>query len=205
MDVLEFLQATFPDKRQIILIPSSNGDNSSLDSYSFERQDLQFLNNVYCFPPLPIIGMVLKYLEQQKIDCVLILPATNEPWVNLVSAYIVDLEVVSKPFCAKAFTVLNNSGKKVSKKYPFSMIAVKLSFKNTSSILQHLLWLFCSFQILDGYQSPTTTVDRSRLRGLGIYSENVIDDVPFQAKYSLGRFYGAAFLLLNNIEDWFIL
>ena len=36
MDVLEFLQATFPDKRQIILIPSSNGDNSSLDSYSFE-------------------------------------------------------------------------------------------------------------------------------------------------------------------------
>ena len=102
-------------------------------------QDLQFLNNVYCFPPLPIIGMVLKYLEQQKIDCVLILPATNEPWVNLVSAYIVDLEVVSKPFCAKAFTVLNNSGKKVSKKYPFSMIAVKLSFKNTSSLLQHLL------------------------------------------------------------------
>ena len=102
-------------------------------------QDLQVLNNVYCFPPLPIIGMVLKYLEQQKIDCVLILPATNEPWVNLVSAYIVDLEVVSKPFCAKAFTVLNNSGKKVSKKYPFSMIAVKLSFKNTSSILQHLL------------------------------------------------------------------
>ena len=46
-------------------------------------------------------------------------------------------------------------------------------------------------------------MDRSRLRGLGIYSENVnvIDDVPFQAKYSLGRFYGAAFLLLNNIED----
>ena len=38
MDVLEFLQATFPDKRhaQIILIPSRNGDNSSLDSYSFE-------------------------------------------------------------------------------------------------------------------------------------------------------------------------
>ena len=38
-DVLEFLQATFPDKRQIILIPSGNGDNSSLDSYSFEVLD----------------------------------------------------------------------------------------------------------------------------------------------------------------------
>jgi hypothetical protein len=54
---------------------------------------------------------------------------------------------------------------------------------------------------LDGYQSPTVTVDRSRLRGLGINSENVINDVPFHTKYSLGRFYGAAFLLLNNIED----
>ena len=36
MDVLEFLHATFPDKRQIILVPSGNGNNSSLDSYSFE-------------------------------------------------------------------------------------------------------------------------------------------------------------------------
>lgn len=35
-DVLEFLHATFPDKRQIILVPSGNGNNSSLDTYSFE-------------------------------------------------------------------------------------------------------------------------------------------------------------------------
>ena len=102
-------------------------------------QNLQFLNNVYCFPPLPIIGMVLKYLEQQKVDCVLILPGTNEPWVNLVSAYITDLEVISKPYCTRAFSVLRNSGERVPKKYPFSMIAVKLSFKDTSSLLQHLL------------------------------------------------------------------
>ena len=56
-------------------------------------------------------------------------------------------------------------------------------------------------QVPDGYQTPTDTVDRSRPRGLGIYSENVINDVPFVTKYSLGRFYGAAFLLLNNNED----
>jgi len=30
-------------------------------------------------------------------------------------------------------------------------------------------------------------VDRSRLRGLGINSENVINDVPFATKYLLGR------------------
>ena len=74
-------------------------------------QNLQLLDKVYCFPPLPIVGMVVKYLEQQKVDCVLVLPATNEPWVNLVSAYITDLEVISKPYFTKAFSVLNNSGK----------------------------------------------------------------------------------------------
>ena len=54
MDVLEFLQATFTDKRQIILAPSSNGNNSSLDSYSFET-----LEEVVHFKPqeesVPII------------------------------------------------------------------------------------------------------------------------------------------------------
>jgi len=53
-DVLEFLQATFPDRRQIILIPSSNGNNSSLDTYSFEM-----LEEIVHFKPqvesMPII------------------------------------------------------------------------------------------------------------------------------------------------------
>jgi len=102
-------------------------------------QNLLHLNNVYCFPPIPIIGTVLKYLEQQRVDCVLVVPATNEPWVNLVSAYITDLEVISKPFCTNTFTILNNSGKRIPKKYPYSMLAVKLSFKKSSSLLKHLL------------------------------------------------------------------
>ena len=111
----------------------SPGLEASLSQYSLHQ------DKVYCFPPLPIVGTVLEYLEQQKMDCVLVLPATNEPWVNLVSAYIIDLEVISKPFCTKAFTVLNNSGKRIPKKYPFSMLAVKLSFKENSSLLKHLL------------------------------------------------------------------
>ena len=53
-DVLEFLHATFPDKRQIILVPSGNGNNSSLDSYSFET-----LEEIVLFKPqvesVPII------------------------------------------------------------------------------------------------------------------------------------------------------
>ena len=34
------------------------------------NQELNFLERVYCFPPFPIIGMLLKHLEQQKINCV---------------------------------------------------------------------------------------------------------------------------------------
>ena len=126
-------------------------------------------------------------MEQQKVDCVLVLPAINDPWVNLVSSYIIDLEVISKPYCTNAFTVLNNSGIRVPKKYPYSMLAVKLSFEKPSSLLQHLFWLLFFIQVNDGYQSPTITIDRTRLRGLGIYSENVIDDVPFQTTYKFGR------------------
>ena len=101
-------------------------------------QNLSRLEEIFCFPPFPIIGMVLKYLEQQKVDCVMVIPAMNSPWVNLVSSYLVDLIEVSPPFDHKAFSVLNNSGKRIPKKYPHSMIAVKLSFSSVSQTLKYL-------------------------------------------------------------------
>ena len=58
-------------------------------------QDLTKLEGIFCFPPIPVIGMVLKYLEQQKVDCIMILPAINSPWVNLVSSYMVDFMEIS--------------------------------------------------------------------------------------------------------------
>ena len=42
-------------------------------------QDLPKLEGVFCFPPIPVIGMILKYLEQQEVDCVMVIPATNSP------------------------------------------------------------------------------------------------------------------------------
>ena len=78
-------------------------------------QNLQFLDNIYCFPPIPIVGMVLKFLEQQQKDCIMVVPAINAPWVNLMSSYIVDLMVLVNPFDTKAFTVLNASGKRIPK------------------------------------------------------------------------------------------
>ena len=74
-------------------------------------QNLIWVRNAYCFPPIPMIGMVLKFLEEQKKNCVMILPAINSSWVNLVSAYIVDLVEISKPYQGTQFTVLNQSGK----------------------------------------------------------------------------------------------
>ena len=59
----------------------------------------------FLLSPIPMIGMVLKFLKEQKKDCVMILLAINAPWVNQVSAHIVDLMELSKPFQATQFTV----------------------------------------------------------------------------------------------------
>ena len=109
--------------------------SSGTDLFS---QNISWIKSAYCFPPIPMIGMVLKFLREQKKDCVMILPAINAPWVNLVSAHIVDLVEISKPFQATQFTVLNNSGKRIPKKYPYAMIAVKLCFENMPNTLSYL-------------------------------------------------------------------
>ena len=101
-------------------------------------QNLLWVNGAYCFPPTPLIGMVVKLLKEQKLNCVMILPAINAPWVNQVSAHIVDLMEISKPFQATQFTVLNQSGKRIPKKYPHAMIAVKLCFENVPNTLTYL-------------------------------------------------------------------
>ena len=44
----------------------------------------------------------------------------------------------SKPFSTKCFTILNGTGVRVPKKYPFAMIAVKMNFNKKCSVLAHL-------------------------------------------------------------------
>ena len=36
-------------------------------------QDLTKLQGIFCFPPIPVIGMIIKYLEQQEVDCVIVI------------------------------------------------------------------------------------------------------------------------------------
>ena len=101
-------------------------------------QNLEWVEDAYCFPPIPMIGMVLNFLRKQKKNCVVVLPAINASWVNLVSAHMVDLLEISKPFQTTQFSVLNKSGQRVPKQYPHSMIAVKLCFENTTTTLSYL-------------------------------------------------------------------
>ena len=101
-------------------------------------QKVTHLSRVYCFPPKPIIGMVLKFLQQNKLSCVIILPAINASWVNLVSAFMEDAICIAQPFDSTVFTVLNNQGRCVQKKYPFAMLAVKLNFNCPFKTLNYL-------------------------------------------------------------------
>ena len=45
-------------------------------------QQLQLLDGLFCFPPDPVIFMVLRLLQAHKKACVILVPAVNAPWVN---------------------------------------------------------------------------------------------------------------------------
>ena len=101
-------------------------------------RNLILLEGIYCFPPIPMIGKLLKHLQAQKVQCVLVIPSTNSSWVNLVSSYIQDLMVVTQLYSGKAFSVLNAQGKRIPKKFPHAMLAVKLNFAFESKTLKQL-------------------------------------------------------------------
>ena len=84
---------------------------------------MNWIMTAYCFLSLPMIGMMLNFFKHQKKDCVMIVPAINAPWVNLVSAHMVDLFEISRPFETNHFTTLNQSGRRVPKKYPHAIYA----------------------------------------------------------------------------------
>ena len=115
--------------------------DSSTQGVDLFQQRPTHLTNIYCFPPIPIIGMVLKFLQQNRLNCVIILPAINASWVNLVATYMEDAICISEPFDHNVFEVLNNQGKYIRKKYPFAMLAVKINF---SVPFQTLKYIFCN-------------------------------------------------------------
>ena len=91
-------------------------------------QNFKDMNNPFCFPPDPVISMVLGYLKVHKQSCVLLLPALNAIWVNLLREFTVGTMLVAKPFDNRAFTISHPTGKRVPKLFYHPMIAVKLVF-----------------------------------------------------------------------------
>ena len=62
-------------------------------------QDFTNLQGIFCFPSVPTIyRKVVEVFGTAKVDCVIIIPGTNPPWVNSVLSYLVDLQQVSAPY-----------------------------------------------------------------------------------------------------------
>jgi len=92
------------------------------------KQELHSCQEMFCFPPLPMISKVLKHLEQQKVSCVMVLPKIWAPWSNLMNQHKLACFDLSQPYNSACFTVTHAMGKKVPKKFPYVMEVVYLSF-----------------------------------------------------------------------------
>jgi hypothetical protein len=93
------------------------------------KQQLHLLEEVFCFPPIPIVGRLLKHLEAQKVSCVLVLPKIWAPWRNLVDSHTLASFVLAQPYAGSFFTVTHPSGRRIQKKYPHAMEVLFVSFE----------------------------------------------------------------------------
>ena len=93
------------------------------------KQQLMFQKELFCFPPLPMISRVLKYLESQKVACVMVLPKIWAPWSNLMMQFRLASFQLASPFNSTCFTVTHPKGMRVPKKFPHAMEVVYLSFE----------------------------------------------------------------------------
>ena len=102
-------------------------------------QKLHCLSEIYCFPPMPIIGKVLKYLMQHKLNCVLILPAIIDTWVNWVSAYIQDVWVCYLNHTTKMCSMFLPMKKNMSQKSIHLIYLLKKNLTLCTRVLYYML------------------------------------------------------------------
>ena len=94
------VQKTPQEERLLYFSRYYDPSTSGVDVF---MQKVVHLQQVYCFPPIPIIGKVLQFLYQNKLNCVIVLPAINAPWVNLASAFVQDVLHLSNPYDSLTF------------------------------------------------------------------------------------------------------
>ena len=66
--------------------------------------------------------LLLKYMEQQKFNCVMILPRAFDPRVNKMLSHMKDYCI--DPFNNTAFTILTHAGKRVPKTFAHIMVEI---------------------------------------------------------------------------------
>ena len=93
------------------------------------HQQLYNLQEMFCFPPFPMIPKLLKHLQQQKVSCVLLVPKILASWRNLLNCATLAYVLIANPYEDKAFTITLPAGKRVPKKYPPAMEALYVSFE----------------------------------------------------------------------------
>ena len=85
------------------------------------KQQLHLCQEMFCFPPPPMILRLLKYLQGQKVSCVVVLPETWAPWRNLVEKCKLASFRLAEPYNSTCFTITHATGKRVPKRYNHSM------------------------------------------------------------------------------------
>ena len=93
------------------------------------KQQLHLCQEMFCFPPPPMILSLLKYLQGQKVFCVVVLPETWAPWRNLVEKYKLASFRLAEPYNSTCFTITHATGKRVPKRYNHPMQVIFLSFE----------------------------------------------------------------------------
>jgi hypothetical protein len=83
---------------------------------------------LFCFPPKPLIHKVLKFLQSQKVQCVLVIPEGNYSWVNMQKMYTVRYMVIAEPRNPKIFSLVSHGGKRLPVRFQERMLAVAVDF-----------------------------------------------------------------------------
>ena len=93
------------------------------------KQNLCLCQEMFCFPSVPMISRILKYLEAQRVSCVMVLPKIWAPWSNLMNQHKLASFELAPAYNSTCFTVTHPTGRRIPKKFPYIMEVVYLSFE----------------------------------------------------------------------------
>ena len=93
------------------------------------KQNLCLCQEMFCFPSVPMISRILKYLEAQRVSCVMVLPKIWAPWSNLMNQHKLASFELAPAYNSTCFTVTHPTGRRIPKIIPYIMEAVYLSFE----------------------------------------------------------------------------